>query len=99
MHWSSNIKVAALKAGLANQEYSKKQKRSMFNYRTVGASGLKTWVLRELLPFFLLAPACAVKPIWSKFIPIWSQSNASHLFAQTRSYMWHVHEYAIMHVS
>lgn len=42
MHWSSNIKVAALKAGLANQEYSKKQKRLMFNYRTVGPSGLKT---------------------------------------------------------
>ena len=42
MHWSSNIKVAALKAGLANLEYSKKQKRLMFNYRTVGPSGLKT---------------------------------------------------------
>ena len=27
MHWSSNMKVAALKAGLANQEYSKKQEK------------------------------------------------------------------------
>ena len=42
MHWSSNIKAAALKAGLANQEYSKKQKRLMFNYGTVGPSGLET---------------------------------------------------------
>ena len=42
IHWSYNIKVTALKAGLANEEYSKKQKRLMFNYRTVGPSGLKT---------------------------------------------------------
>ena len=54
-----------MKAGLANQEYSKKQKRLMFNYRTVGPSGLKTQILRELLPLSLLVLARAGKPIWS----------------------------------
>ena len=37
-----DIKVAVLKAGLANQEYRKKQEmRLIFNYGTVGPKGLK----------------------------------------------------------
>ena len=40
-HTLENMKVAVLKADLANQEYRKKQEmRSIFNYGTVGPSGL-----------------------------------------------------------
>ena len=40
-HTLEDMNVAVLKAGLANQEYRKKQEmRSIFNYGTVGPSGL-----------------------------------------------------------
>ena len=44
-HTLENMKVAVLKAGLANQEYRKKQEmRSIFNYGTVGPSGLTQYL-------------------------------------------------------
>ena len=40
-HTLEDMKVAVLKAGLVNQEYRKKQEmRLIFNYGTVGPSGL-----------------------------------------------------------
>ena len=40
-HTLEDLKVAVLKAGLANQEYRKKQKmRLLFKYETVSPSGL-----------------------------------------------------------
>ena len=62
-HTLENMKVAVLKAGLANQEYRKKQEmRSIFNYGTVGPSGLTqylsfTWITRFL---HTRAPARAI---------------------------------------
>jgi len=44
-HTLEEMKVAVLKAGLANQEYRKKQEmRSIFNYETVGPSGLTQYL-------------------------------------------------------
>ena len=41
-HTLEDMKVAVLKAGLANQEYRKKQEmRFIFNYGTLGPKGLK----------------------------------------------------------
>ena len=57
------MNVAVLKAGLTNQEYRKKQEmRSIFNYGTVGPSGLtqylsSTWITRFL---HTRAPARAI---------------------------------------
>ena len=64
-HTLEDLKVAVLKAGLANQEYRKKQEmRLIFKYGTVSPSGLlnRTSVLRELLVFHSLARWHALPP-------------------------------------
>ena len=55
-HTLEDLKVAVLKAGLANQEYQKKQEmRSIFKYGTVSPSGLN----QDLSFWFSLARALA----------------------------------------
>ena len=79
-----DIKVAVLKAGLANQEYRKKQEmRLIFNYGTVGPKGLKqdfsfTWITPPLL-------------IYTFFV--------YYLRAVARYFMWHARQYATRQVS
>ena len=82
------MKVAVLKAGLANQEYRKKQEmRLIFKYGTVGPRGLNqdfsfTW-MNPLPPFFL-------------FVFFFCLLDSRAL---ARYFMWHAREYAIRHVS
>ena len=60
-----DMKVAVLKAGLANQEYRKKQEmRLIFKYGTVSPRGLNqdfsfTWMTPASPPFFCLLKRCS----------------------------------------
>ena len=62
-HTLQVMNVAVLKAGLANQEYRKKQEmRSIFNYGTVAPSGLTQYLIFTWINRFLhtRAPARAI---------------------------------------
>ena len=64
-HTLEDMKVAVLKAGLANQEYRKKQEmRLIFKYGTVSPRGLNqdfsfTWMTPASPPFFCLLERCS----------------------------------------